>query len=168
MNSRPIPITVTVAVDIACLVICLAHIWMSSAQLPEQVAWHFVAGPADGFVARESYRWLMIGMSLGVTLPILLVSLRLHTFSPRCLYVPRRDYWLAPARREATLHVLQMHGHLLAWQTQLAIWLLHVMVLQANHNHPPRAPELSFFQSLWAVGFFLWLYGLVRYFRRAG
>jgi len=121
------------------VVAAITAIVLTSDQLPERVASHFGAdGLANGFMARHIYLTFMLG--IGVGLPALIgltVGVSVRHFS-RFINIPNRDYWLAPARREATAAYLAAHTSWLAVGLAACAVVVHLLVIRANRLNPPR------------------------------
>ena len=116
----------------------------SSRSLPPLVASHFNdAGVANGFMPRDFYvRFMLAFVTL---LPLALAFLPARTLEKPGvrLNLPHRDYWLAPARRAATLMFLRRQMTRMAGLTVLFICYAHWLVVGANACNrlccPPRA-----------------------------
>jgi uncharacterized membrane protein len=131
----------------------------TSGELPARVASHFGAGgrPND-WMARETYLAVMLGFA--VALPVLLVASMtlLPRVAPRLVNLPNRDYWLAPARREASIDSLGAFGCGLGVLTALLLAGVHLLVVAAHRGGAPRLDERAF---LTLVGIFLAAMGLL-------
>ncbi len=108
--------------------------------LPTHVASHFdSAGVARGFMARSDYLLFMLAMTLGVPLLIAATTALLPRLVPvDKLRLPNRDYWLAPERRDATLAGLTTSGLGMASIVAAFLIALHLLVIAANRQTPPR------------------------------
>jgi uncharacterized membrane protein len=121
------------------VVAAIIAIASTSDQLPDRVASHFGAdGLANGFMTRHMYLALMLG--IGVGLPALIgltVGPSVRRFS-RFINIPNREYWLAPARREATVAYVAAHTARLVVGLAAFAVAVHLLVIRANRLHPPR------------------------------
>jgi serine/threonine-protein kinase len=148
--------------------VCLLAV--TSPDLPTRVASHFDGGgQPNGWMSRSSY--LIFTAAFGVGLPaIVILGFRVLRHLPSDLInIPRRDYWLAPERRLATVTGL---FHRSLWLACLLVAMMlgvHLLVVHANSQVPVR---LSAPMILGLIGFFLsgvaaWILSLFRYFKRA-
>jgi hypothetical protein len=123
------------------------------ANLPPEVASHFgTQGRANGFMTRGFYRVFMLAFA--ICLPLLLVAVM--AWLPRVsgsINIPNRDYWLAPAQREATLSTLATFACALGVAIVMFITGLHLLIIDANAGGAsPRLPMGPFFTL---IGVFL-------------
>jgi uncharacterized membrane protein len=102
-------------------------------KLPEQVASHFDgAGEANGFQSRSMFLAFHAGAIVIPSVIFLLVPALLHRIPPALINMPRKDYWLAPGRRESSLALM---AALLTWFGVASLALVTVvieLVLRAN------------------------------------
>jgi uncharacterized membrane protein len=132
------------------LVLCgLAFIAVTAGELPAVVATHFGAGGrANGWMPRNGY--LVFALVLQTLLPLSVYGG--VAWLPRrfegLLNLPHRDYWLAPARREATLAWLRGFGAWLAAAMALFAIGIHAAILAANARTPARLDEPAFIGGL--------------------
>lgn len=109
------------------------------ARLPERVASHFGAnGVANGWMTREGYVWFMVGVGTFVTLTMLAAFGSIRYLPSSLVNIPRRDYWLAPERRDETARTLLRYGLLLVGLNSLFFLALHLLVAAANEVQPPK------------------------------
>ena len=147
----------------------ITGIALTTDRLPALVASHFgPAGLATGFVTRETYLRITIGLvvlvpALGAA--ILAVAAR-HL--PQLLNLPNRAYWLAPERRDATIEYLSSHTAWLAALFAVFTLSVHFLLIRANHTVPARLETAPFLTILlaFAVAMIAWLAVLARRFRR--
>jgi hypothetical protein len=127
---------------VALVVASAAVIVATSGALPARVASHFgVGGRPNGWQSLAEYRVWMLGF--GVLMPVAVTALIAwlpHRF-PRLVNLPHRDYWLDPARREATLGALSSFGYGVGILAVLFALAIHLLVVDANATAPPRLPE---------------------------
>ena len=146
----------------------LATIALTSVWLPQRVATHFgAAGLPNGFMTRGTYLAFMAGVVAGMpTLLSAIIGAAIRR-SPACINIPHRDYWLAPARREATVDYLLRHTARLAAGVALFALALHFVLIHANALSPPRL-EASYMWGLLAGalgGVAFWIIDLRRRFQ---
>jgi len=121
--------------------------------LPSRVASHFNgAGTADGWMTRANY--LAFTLCLAILLPLfLVVGCFLFRYLPaRAFNLPNRDYWLAPERRAGTDAHFFRYSLWFACLVILFVIGLHLTILKANSQFPPRLSSPLLFGCL---GFFL-------------
>ena len=136
--------------------------------LPDRLATHFAAdgtpnGWSDKSSCRPVYPVFVAAMSL-----LFLGMARLTTKMPDGLInLPRKDYWLAPERREETMRRL---GDRLAWMgPMIGCFLLLVgqSTIQANMAKPPRLPgtHVAFLTAGFIISTLWWAAGFLMMFR---
>jgi len=83
----------------------VAHLAYTYPQLPERVATHFGSGGrADAWGSKQSFA-LTYGLLVGgLGLLFFAIAFFLPRLPASIINIPNREYWLAPERREATLH----------------------------------------------------------------
>jgi uncharacterized membrane protein len=151
------------------LVIVPALIYATSAGLPELVATHFgFGGVANGWMPRTGYVVFMLALTTLLPLIIVATSGLVPALTMSSRMVRNPDYWLAPARREATQGWLASHA---CWMGVVLILFLggaHLVVVQANTHTPPQLAEAPLFVLLAAllVAIALWVITLHRRFRQ--
>lgn len=115
------------------------------ARLPERVAAHFGAnGIANGWMTRDGYFWFMVGIVTFVSLTMLAAFGSIRFLPNSMINIPRRDYWLAPERRDETAGTLMGYGLWMIGLNALFFLAIHLLVVAANEAQPVR---LSF--SFW-------------------
>lgn len=137
-------------------------------QLPERVATHFGAGGrANGWMPRDDYLLFMLAFAAGLPLVVFVVVGCAPRLAPSLINIPNRGYWLADARRDATLAALLDSGAWLGCVTALFAAGIHWTLLEANAATPPQLPGTLFVALI--VAFFaamvLWVGGLYVRFR---
>jgi serine/threonine-protein kinase len=85
--------------------------WMHAyPQLPDRMASHFdFYGRPDGWQPKEAFFLVMAVVVVMTGLTGFLVPVVLAAAPTEFINVPRRDYWLAPGRREETFRFLRTH-----------------------------------------------------------
>jgi len=114
--------------------------WMRAyPQLPARMASHFdFYGRPDAWQPKEAFFLVMI-VVIGMTgLMGFLIPLVIAAAPAGFINVPRKDYWLAPERREETFRFLRTH---LEWFACGVLFVLPYAASQAiNANLPEHAP----------------------------
>jgi hypothetical protein len=151
------------------LALAVAFIFTTGAQLPPEVASHFVAGgTANAFMPRDVYLRFMT--ALVVVLPLLFAVLSSVTakLPVRYINLPNREYWLAPERQADTLAYLRRHGTRFGIVLAVFLCFVHWLVVLANAHSPARFPEPLFFAGItvFLIALAIWLGTFVVHFRR--
>jgi len=110
-------------------------------------------------------------MTIGVPLLIAATTALLPRLVPvDKLRLPNRDYWLAPERRDATLAGLTTSGLGMASIVAAFLIAVHVMVIVANRQLPPRldSTTLWFLVGALVVSSVLWQFLRWRRFKVPG
>lgn len=164
MNRNKTPLAVLAA---SCIVFVTVLI-LTHDRLPERIADHFnAANEPNGWASRTSHLWTMAGLGLGLPAFMLGVFYCTRFFPTSTIHLPRRDYWLAPARRGETFHFVFRAGIWLACAEVLFMLGLHWQLVAANTSVPPHLSS-----GIWLLaGLFLifasaWLFMLMRRFNR--
>jgi len=150
------------------VVASIAIIALSSVWLPVRIASHFgAAGVPNGFMTRGTYLAFMAVVVIGIPALLSAIIGAAIRRSPGSINIPHRDYWLAPARREATAEYLVRHTARLAAGVALFAVALHFVLIHANALSPPRlaAPLLWLPLAGALLGVALWIISLRRRFR---
>ena len=105
-------------------------------QLPDRMASHFdFYGRPDGWQPKEAF-FLVMAVVVGMTaLMGFLIPLVIAAAPTEFINVPRKDYWLAPERREETFRFLRTH---LEW---FACGVLFVLLYAASQAIKANLPE---------------------------
>jgi uncharacterized membrane protein len=147
----------------------VADVLLTTPQLPARLATHFgVDGKPDGWMTREEHVRFLLTLGLGSALFLLLVSEIITRLGGWGLNIPRRDYWLAPERRDQTLTTVQAK---LIWGACLFILFfvgINHIILRANAGASAQLPGG---ELIWLVATFLgativWTVLLIRPFYR--
>jgi uncharacterized membrane protein len=108
-------------------------------RLPERMASHFDAsGVANDWMSRDGYVWFMVGVVTFVSLTMLAAFGSIRFLPNAVINIPRRDYWLAPERRDETAGTLMRFGLLMVGFESLFFLAIHLMVVAANESQPAR------------------------------
>ncbi len=134
--------------------------------LPARMASHFdFHGEPDGWMSGGGYLAFMA--AFGLTFPLFLPGLFWITrrLPDGAMNLPHREYWLAPERRDETHAYLLRHALWLACMQMLLVIALHLLVVEANRQDPPRLSN-----AVWGLlfcfiaGIAAWLVTMIRHF----
>ena len=143
-------------------------IGVTTGQLPAQIASHFGAGGApNGWMSRNGYLLFMLGFAVILPLGVVLAIGALPRRKPDSINIPNRDYWLDPARREATLRYFGTHACWLGSLLVVFISAIDLLLIEANATQPPRLPTQPFITLLvlFLVALTIWIATMVLHFR---
>jgi len=113
--------------------LAVAHAFHYHGQLPETVASHFnAAGKADGWSSRTTFTALYLFTVAIMALCFLLPMGLLPKIPDSMINMPRKDYWLAPERRDATFEVVREYMHWIGTATMLFLIYMFHETIQAN------------------------------------
>ncbi len=146
-----------------------AVIVTTSAALPPNVASHFGAGGAvNGYLSRDDYRLLMLGLATLMPVVVFIVVGVAPHVSPAMVNVPNLRAWLTPPYREDTLASLGARAAVFAIMLSAFICAVHLLVLRANAEAPPRldAAALGMLLAVFLGATALWTIALLLRFRR--
>jgi len=171
-KSRVAPSSPVVPAVVWGLLYAAFLVWLlsSGAKLPDPMASHFgLNGNADGWMSRDTDILLMAGMPLFFA-GLFWLAARSAVHFPKMLNLPRRDYWLAPDRREFTSALLLNRLLWLASVMTIFCGVLHTLTVQANLHSPPQLQMGA--MLLLIVGFFIvllaWIASLLMRFAETG
>lgn len=101
---------------------CVGHAMYYSPRLPERMASHFgSSGEPDGWSSKTEFITVYLGTA-GFTVALFLgAGLLMKKLPDKAMNLPRKDYWLAPERREQTLADVSTR---LTWLASLTVLLL--------------------------------------------
>ena len=135
-------------------------------QLPERVASHFGAdGRPNGWQSKSMFTTFFYG-AMGIAAVVgFLVPLLLGALSPTMINLPNKDYWLAPERRENSVHFLQDQMTWFGCAVLLLLCFAMYSAIQANLTPNPTMDPTTFFIALGAFVAFA-IYSAVRMFSR--
>jgi uncharacterized membrane protein len=121
------------------------HVGIFYPQLPAQVASHFgFNGDADGWMSRTGFAASYVGMVAFIACVFGSIGWLLQHSPNSIINLPRKDYWLAPERRERTIDAMsgQLAGFGLA-TTAFLMFVFHAC-MRANLNGTMRlGPEFG-------------------------
>ena len=137
--------------------------------LPEKVASHWGgSGHPNGWSSKSAFFLIMLGTVVGVTVLFGILSAGIRKIPVALINLPRKDYWLAPERRDET-HAFMSRQ--LVWFGFATGWFF-VAVLQlsvnANLAEDKHLDSRSFLICLGAYLVFtiVWVVGFLRKFFR--
>jgi hypothetical protein len=146
-----------------------AFVLATSGALPERVASHFgAAGQPNAYMTQAGYRLYMLVMTVGFPALMVVAIAWLPRRFPHLTNIPRRDYWMAPERRELALALLARRALWLGCALVLFACAIHWLLLRAHEVTPPRLPTVPFLLLLAAFLAFIcaWALALYRAFHR--
>ena len=153
--KKNIPLAIYLLVEL----LVAAFIFSSVGTLPDFVVSHFrISGEPNGFMSHDAYVGFMLFTAIGIpalvvgTIPVLL------RLAPGSINIPNRDYWLAPAQRQATTRYLNGHMPWVGSLVSLFMGYVHWLIMQANSVQPPRLPGNQIFPGLglFLAGVIVW------------
>ena len=151
------------------LVVSATLIIATTGQLPAQVASHFGAGgAANGAMTRSGYLIFMLAFAVGLPIMMVLGMAVLPRLRPTSINIPHREYWLDPARRDATLRYIEAQAYWLGSLMTVFIAAIHLLLIEANATQPPRLPGAPFgaLMAMFVAALALWMVMLIMHFRR--
>ena len=138
--------------------------------MPERVATHFNgSGEPNGWMSRSANQMFMLAFGLAFPLFVVLLCYLTRFLPSGLVNIPRRDYWLAPERRNETSDYLVRHS---LWFACLAVCFvigIQYSIVQANRLTPPHlsTPILLSVAGSFLAGTAVWVVVLFHHFRRA-
>ncbi|MBI4601045.1 MAG: DUF1648 domain-containing protein [Planctomycetes bacterium] len=165
MSLRPARLTF-----LALLLLGAVQVLVYYPQMPETMASHFdLRGRPDGWSSRGAFFGIEVGTLGLLALLFLVLPGQLHRIPAAWINMPRKDYWLAPERRAASL--ARMGRYLVGFGCASLAVLLGVFELAIRANLP-GVPGGQGFRTSWlwtllgALGAFLvgWVIAMLRSF----
>lgn len=105
----------------------------ASRVLPATMAVHFnAAGRADGYGSRSSFVLFFAGMFALLWFLFELISLAIRRAPASLINMPKKDYWLAPERRDATFDDFEARMRIFGVATVLLLIFMLYLVLRFN------------------------------------
>ena len=144
-------------------------LFVSVSSLPDPLATHFdLAGHPNGWMGRPGYLAFMVLFGLAFPLFTAGLSFLSRFFPDRFLNIPRRHYWLAPAKRDETFAYLFHHS---LWFACLALGFvtgIHLLTVQANRGSQPMLGLLGVLglAATFLIGTAVWGVRMLRHFQR--
>ena len=140
-----------------------------ASHLPAVVASHFgVGGSPNGWMSNHANLLFGSGMIILISGIFLSVPLILRKAPVGLINFPKKSYWLAPARREATIPRIAAWLGCMGIATNLFLLVMNHLVYQANLTMPARLNEPAFLGLLagYLVTVVAWLIALFVKFNR--
>jgi hypothetical protein len=138
-------------------------------QLPTKVASHFdIHGQPNGWMSRRSDAEIMV--AIAVIVPAIVVGSMggAGRIPVSFINLPRRDFWLAPERRQSALAVLLRYSLWFAALNVLFLTGLHSLTVEANLPKPHHLdmPRLEILAALYLAAAILWTLLLLHHFSK--
>lgn len=138
------------AVCVLIVLVAVVQVVHYRSLLPGRMASHFDGtGRANGFMFRDDFLATELGLFAFMSLIFVVLPGFLRRIPNSLINLPRKDYWLAPERREATLR--DMARQLTWFGAATLLFLLLVMEAVMRANLPGGGGQLSapfFYTSL--------------------
>jgi len=144
-------------------------VWAGS-ELPERVATHFNgSGEPNGWMSRSAHQVFMLAFGLAFPLFVVLLCYLTRFLPSGLVNIPRRDYWLAPERRQETSDYLVHHSFWFACMAICFVIGIQYSIVLANRLTPPHlsTPVLLSVVGSFLAGTAIWVAALFRHFRCA-
>jgi uncharacterized membrane protein len=132
---------ISLIVFIILLLLCIGHAVYYYPLLPDRVASHFGAsGQPDAWSGKESFVkiYLIVMTSIAILFPG--IGLMLRKTPTSLIYLPNKDYWLSPERKQETIDVLSRQ---FLWFGSATLMLLLDIFHQAFRVHLGKAQALN-------------------------
>jgi uncharacterized membrane protein len=157
-----------VIVWVVCLIVFIASVVLSQADLPDRVADHFnSAGTANGWTSRSAFTAFFVVFGTIFSSFVIGICYSIRFFPSRLLNVPNPEYWRSPKHYPEACAFL--FGHAFWFGALAAIWfgLFHYLVVRANLLAPAvlDSKTLTILTVAFLGGTFLWAISLIRHFR---
>jgi len=122
------------------LVLILAVIVQSAyyyPKLPDEIASHFdINGQPDSWVPKEFLIAFDIGFVLLTSIMFMAMPLTFRIVPDSLINLPKKDYWLAPERRDETISFLSRQLSRMGMGTVLFLFFIFELILRANLQNP--------------------------------
>lgn len=127
--------------------------------MPERVGSHFRHGVARDFMSLHAYVAMMVALLVLIPLFMEFWAYTLMRKYPQLVNIPNSEYWLAPARRDATCTWMRGQNRLLGLGVMACLGAGHYTTLEANVASVPKVPGVLFVcaAAVLAVGFVCWV-----------
>ena len=115
------------------LLLCAAQIAYYGPKLPDRVASHFrFDGTPDGYSSRTTFLVLYAALMGFLMICLLGIAWIIRRIPHTLISLPRKDYWLAPERRQETYDYLERWLLVVGSATVLFILVHFQFILMAN------------------------------------
>lgn len=149
------------------LALALLQVVVFYPRSPEVMASHFDAsGQADGSMSKQAF--FALDLAVVALTALLFLGFPAIRWSDGLISLPRKDYWLAPERREAIFRYIHRQMLLFGCLTLGLLLVVMQWVIQANlDGSRTLAPEpMWWLLGLYALMTGVWVVRLVRHFYR--
>lgn len=152
------------------ILVAVFQVFLYRDQLPERVASHFDGqGNPNGFMPRQGLLAFHLGLVAFLAAIFLFLPAVLLRIPNALINLPRKDYWLAPERREATLRRMGADMTWFGVATLAFLLVVEQLVFQANvPGGTGKLPSVPFWIALGSYLLFttVWMVPLLlRYLR---
>jgi uncharacterized membrane protein len=159
------------AVVTFCMVLLVLFVLtlISMPQVPNPIAVHFDSTNApDHWVSRDFYRGVILLNIVGAPLLLFWLMGWIPRFTGGKGQVPESDYWFDRVRRKQTYDFLLQHASWLGTMTAAVIYVIHVLILQANVTQPPQLSSNRLITAIlfYVCGLAWWTSTFFRHFRK--
>ena len=138
--------------------------------LPATLATHFArGGAANGYMQKDSFILFYLGFMFFMPGVFFAAGSLLEKF-PALANLPNKDYWLAPARREASIGSMVRAVRTLGLMTGLFLVAVQQLIINANMEKPPHLDENGtwLFMGTFVFSVISFIGWMVMRFRRPG
>lgn len=156
---------------IVVLIAAVAYVVATMQALPDPLATRFGAdGAPNDHMSHEGYLALMLTLLVALPLTFVAVGPLLRRLPTSAVNIPRRDHWLAPERRTASLAALENFLRVYAHAMALFLVVVHGLVAAANRSAPPHLDGTALLLTVGGFVLFTtaWIVVLHRRFGRPG
>lgn len=145
---------------------CLVQAARAYPTLPATVASHFnAAGVPDGFAPKGGFLGLYAGLVLFMGISLSAVARRIKSTPNEDLRLPRKDYWLAPERRERTLEKVGAYLFVFGAATNALLLDVFAQVIAVNRGFVSRLPHPLVSLAAYLLFTAAWIAAFIRGFR---
>jgi uncharacterized membrane protein len=143
-----------------------AYLTRAFSTLPSRVASHYgLSGRADGFQDKVSFLETGLLVPLVMLVFVVVLPILLRKMPAQAINMPRRDFWLAPERRESTFATLTMYLDWFGVATLALMAAVLVLIVRANlQDTELRFVHVGTLLSLYLVFSITWVRALYKTF----
>ena len=138
-------------------------------KLPDQIACHFnSAGQADNWMLKVIVFAINIGIVVFITILFLAIPLSFRYIPDSLINLPKKDYWLAPERRDETINFINRQSSWFGISTILFLLAVFELGLRANLREPVQMSNayVLIFLGIYLAFTLIWLVRfIVRFYR---
>ncbi len=155
------------AAFVAAAVVCLAQDAYYFGRLPAVVASHFgPSGAPDAWMPRAGFAGLYAFVVLFLAAALTLSTRRAKALPDSRLNLPRKDYWLAPERREATLSEIEARMFVFGAATFVLLFDVFGQAFRVGRGQAPQLDHPRLSLGLYTSFIVVWMTAFVRRLRR--